>query len=748
MNSNIKNFIAHVKQSGQEFLTHDLKDHLLEVARLASGFAADIGHDWAELAGRWHDLGKYRPGFQAHIKKDSGYDPEAHVSGEFSSKSAHASSGAVYAAKQGPWGRVLAYLIAGHHAGLPDYEPDQAKGRGLREILQEDEDMLNEALKQPIPQEILRYDLPSSMPKGGPDCGHLWIRMLFSCLVDADFLDTEGFMDPEKALVRTNGATMPQLLEYFNAFMASLGGKADCSELNRIRAGILLQCREAARKAPGVFTLTVPTGGGKTLSSLAFALEHAVIHKKHRIIYAIPYTSIIEQTAEIFRSLFAPLGEVLVEHHSNTDADRVYQERNWSRLATENYDAPLIVTTTVQLFESLYAARTSRCRKLHNLINSVIVIDETQLLPVEHLLPIRHVIDTLQKYYRVTFVLSTATPTGLDSQQDPFGRQLLQGIDSQEIVARPEQYYSALKRVEFELPERFDEPSSWEEIRDQLLEYPSVLCVVNTRKDARKLFELMPKGSFHLSALMCAEHRSKVIRSIRARLREGEPTRVISTQLIEAGVDLDFPVVYRALAGLDSIVQTAGRCNREGKLQSGRVVVFVPPSKTPPGFLTISTQTAISLLSGFQGDLQAPDTFKAYFNSLFACVNNLDKSNILQKLQKNAGECQVQFRTAAQEFRMIDDQETVSVFVRYGEEGGQVDQWLAMLGKKPERWLLRKLQRYTVSLYRYQHEAMLRRGEIQEIAPGFYAQSKFGVYNEKTGLQIDVLELTPTNSVQ
>ncbi len=749
MESRSNEFIAHVKQVGNEFVTHDLCDHLTKVAQLASGFARDIGEDWAELAGRWHDLGKYRPAFQAYIKNDSGYDPEAHVTAEYSRKTAHAATGALYAVQQNPsWGMVLAYLIAGHHAGLPDYyKADQTKGRGLSEILEEDEIMLQEALKQPIPEQVLRYDPPESLPRGGPDCGHLWIRLLFSCLVDADFLDTERFMNPDKAIVRSNGATMPQLLECFEVHIRNLTAQAIDSPLNRIRGEILLQCRKTARKNPGVFTLTVPTGGGKTLSSLAFALEHAVAHKKRQIIYAIPYTSIIEQTADIFRNLFAPLGDVLIEHHSNTDADQFDKEHNWSRLATENWDAPLIVTTTVQLFESLYAARTSRCRKLHNLINSVIVIDEIQLLPVEHLHPIRHVIDTLQKHYGVTFVLSTATPTGLDSQQDPFGRQLLQGIDSEEMIHRPEQYYTALKRVEIELPGRFDEPSSWEAIRDQLVEHESVLCVVNTRKDARVLFELMPKGSFHLSAMMCAEHRSKVIETIRTRLKNGEPTRVISTQLIEAGVDLDFPVVYRALAGLDSIVQAAGRSNREGRLERGRVVVFVPPSKTPSGLLTIGTQTAISLLSGFEGDLQAPETFKAYFNSLFAAVKNLDKSNVLRKLQKNADVCQIQFRTAAQEFRMIDDQETVSVFVRYGEEGGEVDRWLAMLAKQPERWLLRKLQRYTVNVYRYQLQVLVRRGEFEEIAPGYYAQSRSGVYNEKTGLQIELTEFTPINTV-
>ena len=747
MNPESSRYIAHVTEKEGEYITHDLSDHLLKVAHLASEFARDIGGDWAELAGRWHDLGKYRPAFQAYICRASGYDPEAHVIGEHSPKTAHASSGAVYASQKGPWGRVLAYLIAGHHAGLPDFEPDQSKGRGLREIIQDDNSMLQEALEQPVPDQILQHKVPIPLNLGGPEGGHLWIRMLFSCLVDADFLDTEEFMNLSKKAARTNSVTMTELLGCFNKYMNSFSNPTKKTELNRIRSEILNQSRTAARHDPGVFTMTVPTGGGKTLSSLAFALEHAAARDKRRIIYAIPYTSIIEQTADIFRDLFAPLGDVLVEHHSNTDADQFNKEYNWSRLATENWDAPLIVTTTVQLFESLFAARTSRCRKLHNLINSVIVIDETQLLPVEHLDPIRHVIDLLQKYYGVTFVLSTATPTGLDSLNDVFGRKLLQGINSEEIIPQPERYFTALERVNFELPKRFDEPHSWEEIRDRLLEYESVLCVVNTRKDARELFNLMPKGAYHLSAMMCAEHRSEVIKAIRNHLENGDPTRVISTQLIEAGIDLDFPVVYRAMAGLDSIVQAGGRCNREGKQDRGQVVVFVPSSKTPPGMLTTSTQTAISLLTGFKDALQAPKTFKAYFNSLFAEVKNLDKSNVLVKLQKDADTCQIQFRTAAQVFRMIDDQETVSVYVRYGEEGGEVDRWLAMLAKQPERWLLRKLQRYTVNLYRYQHEALLCRDEIEEIAPGFYAQTQSGVYDDSIGLRIIEPELTPNQSV-
>ena len=294
--------------------------------------------------------------------------------------------------KLGPRGAILAYLIAGHHAGLPDFETDDAKGRALREILQADKDLLREALEQKIPDNILNGVLPKTPPLGHPEDLHLWIRMLFSCLVDADFLDTESFMSPDKTTTRIQSVIPQELLPYFNQYMESLQLEAQDTTVNHIRSEILTACRNKAIGQTGVYTMTVPTGGGKTLSSLAFALEHAAKHNKQRIIYVIPYTSIIEQTANIFRDIFKPLGDILIEHHSNTEPDKERNENSWSRLATENWDAPLIVTTTVQLFESLYAARTSRCRKLHNLVNSVIVLDEIQLLPPEQLNPIRHII--------------------------------------------------------------------------------------------------------------------------------------------------------------------------------------------------------------------------------------------------------------------------------------------------------------------------------------------------------------------
>ena len=743
----INDNIAHVKFINNQYKTHDLQEHLLKVSALAGKFALTIGSDWARISGLWHDLGKYRPAFQAYIKRNSGYDPEAHVNSEHNPKTAHASTGAIYAAQQGEWGLVVAYLITGHHAGLPDYESEsQTNGRGLREIINQDQVFLEEALIQPIPETILNIEAPQSSSLGAPTDVHLWIRMQFSCLVDADFLDTEAFMNPQKNQTRDSVVSIQAMLECFNTHMQQFSGQAITTRLNTIREEILMQSRQAAQKQPAVYTMTVPTGGGKTLSSLAFALEHAVKHHKRRIIYAIPYTSIIEQTAGIFRQIFEPLGQVVLEHHSHTDADQHGKETSWSRLATENWDAPLIVTTTVQLFESLYAARTSRCRKLHNLVNSVIVIDETQLLPVEHLKPIRHVIDALQRYYAVTFVLSTATPTGLDVQKDPFGKQLLQGINSTEIVHNPEQYYAELQRVTYTLPHNFQQSQSWVSIRNELMLHESVLCVVNKRQDARDLHALMPKGTFHLSALMCAEHRSQVIATIRERLLNGKPTRLISTQLIEAGVDLDFPVVYRAMAGLDSIAQTAGRCNREGFLETGQVVVFIPPTE-PPGLLKLATQTAISCLSGFDADINRPDIFIDYFTRFFAEVKQLDKSNVLTRLQRDAVRLQIQFRSAAQQFRLIDDEDTVTVFVRFGEEDGEVDRLLAKLAKQPERWLLRQLQRYSVTLYRYQFQELLSKGLVEELTTGYFAQSQSCLYDETTGLQTELIELNARNTI-
>lgn len=746
--------VAHARLENEDFEIHDLDKHLFDVAARAREFANVFSSgEWAFVAGLWHDLGKYRPAFQAYIKRGSGLDPNAHVTGEHNPKTAHASVGAVHAVRCFDMaGRIPAYLIAGHHAGLPDWnESGDAAGRGLAKTLEQDIPLLDEALAAAVPEQIREIAKPTSMHVKTPEALHLWMRMLFSCLVDADFLDTEAFMQPEKVGVRGASVPMKTLLDAFNRYMEQFN-VADPKrpyDTNSIRAEVLELSRTAASATPGVFTMTVPTGGGKTLSSLAFALEHAVQHGKRRVIYAIPYTSIIEQTAGIFSQIFEELGDVLVEHHSNTEPKESKQENTWSRISAENWDAPVIVTTTVQLFESLFAARTSRCRKLHNLANSVIVLDETQLLPARLLAPIRSVIGQLAEYYGVTFLLTTATPTGLGAINDPFGRELLGGIPSTEVIPHPERYYRALNRVTFNLPDDFTVQTRWDDLAAAISDQNQVLAVVNKRDDARTLFELLPQdeGVFHLSALMCAEHRSDVIEEIKQRLTANEKTQVISTQLVEAGVDFDFPVVYRALAGLDSIVQAAGRCNREGRLDKGQVHVFVPESTMPPGFMQIAAHTTISVLHGHKHDIATPLMFKRYFNSLFTQIDT-DQPKVLEPLTSDAATMQIQFRTAAQRFRMIDDQNTITVFVRYGGEDSQVDSLLYRLAEKPENWVLRKLQRHTVTLYQNQFYDMLARGELEEIGEGFYAQSGSGVYDEQLGLRVKETIFTPHSSVQ
>jgi len=689
------------------------------VARLSAESAAPFGGEaWAFLAGIWHDLGKYRPSFQAKLLAADGVD--AHV--ENGQRVTHSNAGALHAMKVlgAAKGRVLAFLIAGHHAGLPDFEPADSAGASLKARLQDSDSVqeYGEALAQAVPADILAARGVQAPPTG-KDGFALWLRMLFSCLVDADFLDTERFFDPAKTAMRGNQPPLRNMKEALDGHLAEMSARAVAapSTVNQKRAEVLAACRAKAALLPGVFSLTVPTGGGKTLSSLAFALDHALAHGKRRIVYAIPYTSIIEQTAEVFRSVFAGCGEgAVLEHHSNLDVDPKMEDHA-SRLAAENWDAPLIVTTNVQLFESLHAARTSRCRKLHNLAGSVIVLDEAQLLPRDFLAPVVLALKLLVRDYGVTLVLCTATQPALNSRFDPFGRKVFEGLDHvREIIDEPLGLFAALKRVEVHLPIDFRTGPGWEELAEKIAVEPGVLAIVNTRRHARDLHRLMPPGTKHLSALMCAQHRSKVIAEIKTGLREGRPVRAVSTQLVEAGVDVDFPVVYRALAGMDSIAQAAGRCNREGRLdRPGQVHVFVAPGAGPPGLLRQGEQTTRTLAAaGKLEDPLAPATFVAYFDELYA-KGGLDREGILELLLPERSA----LRTAAQRFRLIDD-EAEAVIVPYQPEPAKespVREWLGVLRKDGNAtWARRKLQRYTVNVPRKLFEQMVRQGDLEERA--------------------------------
>jgi len=739
--------LAHTASGPDGIRLHSLAEHLREVARFAANHAAPFGgQEWAHLAGLWHDLGKYRPGFQRYLRAASGAEAEnAHIEGGVGRVS-HSTAGALLACERfGTAGRVLAYLIASHHAGLYDWNSDSSSLEA-RLASETSRTELAEALAA-APSEILDhsdFDPNLRALPGGSVGFSLWLRMLFSALVDADFLDTEAFMDEGKAAARGAWPELATLRASFDVHMAQLAADAPDTPVNRLRARILAQCRAKAAEKPGHFSLTVPTGGGKTLAAMAFALDHALIHGQRRIIYVIPYTSIIEQTADVLRGIF---GDAVIEHHSNAESDPG-RENLRGRLACENWDAPVVVTTSVQFFESLFAARTSRCRKLHNIVGSVVVLDEAQLLPPEFLKPILGVLNLLTRHYGVTVVLSTATQPAL-ARQDYFDPQRnLEGLDDvRELmqggpqVETPDELYRDLKRVNVRLPADWQKRTAWEELATELAAHDSVLAIVNTRRHAAALHALLPKETLHLSALMCGAHRADVIDTIKARLKTGEPTRVVSTQLVEAGVDLDFPVVYRALAGLDSIAQAAGRCNREGRLpELGEVVVFVPPDAAPPGLLAKGEGACRSVLHGHDGDPLDRALFERYFRQLYYQCD-LDRHGIEKLLAVDGRTLAVNFRSAADKFRLIDDADQASVIVRYRGPHGQdatVDQRLAQLRRDgAERWLLRALQRYTVSIRQRDAQRLLAQGDIAELLPGLFVQVSDVAYDATLGLRID-----------
>ncbi len=746
---------------------HLLAIHLQAVASQSQEFAANIDslgktQGWAYLAGLWHDLGKYRPGFQRYLQASE--NPDAHIEGKVPGREkTHSAAGALWAmetlgADHGERGRlaarVLAYVIAGHHAGLDDWHQGLFERLSGADALTE----LQEAKDAQPPASVL--DAEKFVPDltaipGGATGFAFWVRMIFSCLVDADFLDTEAHFDAAKPARRTGFASIDQMRVALAVHLEQLAASASASEVNTHRALVLRQCQTQAALPPGFFSLTVPTGGGKTLSSLAFALNHAQAYGKQRVVYAIPYTSIIEQTADVFRDALKVLGdEVLIEHHSQAEAvDR--DETARSRLACENWDAPLIVTTNVQLFESLFASKTSRCRKLHRLAQSVIVLDEAQQLPPEFLQPILDALNLLVKHYGVTVLLCTATQPALNST-DYFDPSMnLRGLDGvREIISEPDDLFNALKRVNVELPPDWTTATPWEVIADRITAEDCVLAIVGTRKAARELHRLLPPGTLHLSALMCGAHRKAVIANIKNRLlarRSGndtEPLRVVSTQLVEAGVDIDFPVVFRALAGLDSIAQAAGRCNREGRLAGrGKVVVFVPPSLPPPGHLRKAAQACISTLHGQHADPLARGLFERYFRQFYSAVD-LDAKRIVPML-KVQPDLAVQFRSAAQAFRLVDDEDSATVVVRYAEHAQQIEKLLASLvAGGPARWLMRKLQPYTVSIHQRLATQMLAQGSLTLPMPGLYVQvNAENLYHSQFGLVLEADVFNPGSFV-
>lgn len=733
-------YIGHIKiNDSGGFEVQELKNHLEGTARLAYSFAAKFqNEEWGRLLGLWHDLGKYSNEFQDYIKINSGYEEDD----QKKPKTDHTSAGAIFAREILPqYWPPLAYCIAGHHAGLHNWLPELGISGDLSDRLKKQEflDKIRALLPKDI-TEIQQLNLPTgkTLPQ---EQMHLWIRMLFSCLVDADYLDTERFMNPESFAKRGNYNTFKELKVLFDNHMATLLENSPLTDVNRIRNSVLEQCIKSGDMEPGFFSITVPTGGGKTLSSMAWALEHAAKfnekpeakYKKSRIVFAIPYTSIITQTAQVYRNIFGDAN--VIEHHSNIDEEANSNER---KLATENWDAPIIVTTNVQLFESLFANKSSRCRKLHNLANSIIILDEAQMLPPEFLKPILSVLKGLVENFGVSVLFSTATQPALAGKIGGFGQFSFNGIETdsvREIVPDYLQLANDLKRVEVQMPEDTNQPTEWAKIADELQRQKQVLCIVNTRKDCRELYNLMPEGTIHLSRMMCSAHVMDTIAEIKQLLKNGNPVRVISTQLIEAGVDIDFPVVYRAMAGLDSVAQSAGRCNREGKLNKegelGLTKVFCTTKGTPPGLMRKGADTLIELLHLHKGkDFLDPSMFQQYFSLFYSRVQDFDKPKIENLLVQDAVQMKFQFATAARDFRLIDDKGAQNILVEYKIGADLIN---TLKSKGPEPWLMRKLQRYSVSVNVRDFEEIRKAGLIEQVH-GCWVQAYEKLYNSKAGL--------------
>ena len=734
-----------------------LQSHSVNVGEMAAEFARVFGaQEVACQTGQLHDLGKYSEAFDHRLHGGPSVD--------------HATAGAKIAIER--WGnaigKLMAFCIAGHHAGLANgcREGDNRSTLKQRLALQFGEGI--PALDNLWQQEI---KLPQNLsaPPLKADAHHpffsyaFFTRMLYSCLVDADYLDTEAFYSnlENKAVERGGYPDLNALQHNFNQFInafrrriaqapAQTEAEKRNAALNRLRSEILDHAVEQAAQPQGLFTLTVPTGGGKTFTSMAFALEHAKHHGMRRVIYVIPFTSIIEQNAAEFRKAFGELGEqAVLEHHSTFDDGKLQNEatKDKLRLASENWDAPIVVTTAVQFFESLFADRSSRCRKLHNIAGSVIILDEAQMLPLNLLLPIMQAIKELAQNYRCSIVMCTATQPAVQAENGFY-----RGFENvREIAPEPETLFAQLRRTTVQhIGTQTDA-----DLLAKLAEHPQMLVIVNNRRHARSLYDQAKHldGTFHLTTLMCAKHRSQKLDEIRGRLKNGESCRVIATSLIEAGVDVDFPLVMRAEAGLDSVAQAAGRCNREGKRPSENsfVWIFVPEEqwKAPP---ELATQAAVMRLTAdsFSDDLLSTQAVAAYFAELYQLKGSeLDNKKILKMHNDTGQSLDFPFQTVADKFRMIEShmQPLIIPF------DGEAENLISSLHQADHiGGLLRKLQPYTVQIPEKALAALYKAGRIEPIneknfGKQFYTLIGLDLYDDVAGLSWEDTEFLKGESL-
>lgn len=755
---------AHSRPGEVEAYWEPLEHHLAAVGSMAERNAQPFGGELlARAMGLLHDIGKCSAKYQAYIRRpmtDGG--PKGPDHSTAGAKQAYATYGLA--------GRLMGFGIAGHHSGLMN--GDGHEGGSLTSRLGKDVEPyigweehaiglpslseLQASLKRPQKNLIEEHFSTSFLA-----------RMLFSCLVDADFLETEAFYARGTPPQR-GGSLLLEHLQKVRDFLAR--HRRQDTEVNRLRSHILDYANAKASLAPGLFTLTVPTGGGKTLTSLSFALEHAALHGLRRVIYAIPFTSIIEQVAAVFRDDIG-LGDAVLEHHASFDWDQKRppsddkEEEGASGLAklrrdAENWDAPIVVTTAVQFFESLFAARTSKARKLHNLANSVIVLDEAQSIPVHLLRPCMAAIEELARNYGTSVILCTATQPALRQQDEALPLRKDGKVDGlhipedRELAPDPSMLYQKLRRVAVEW---LRDPVDDEVIAGRFADQAQMLCIVNSRAHAQALFGQIDgmAGAAQLTTLMCAQHRSEVLADLRQKLKIGRPVRLVSTSLIEAGVDISFPEVWRAAAGLFSVAQAAGRCNRNGELGAlgeafGRTVLFTSAQHKTPPVIESFYEPARTVLHQNWDDPLGLEAVRAYYTELYwrrghdaldaARLPNGDRYSILTNLARSPGKMIWPFADVAQAFRMIDDVMDPVIIPYDDKVERDID---ALRGAPvPPAGVTRRLQRYVVPVPSRVRAAMIAVGAVQLIKPDEYGD-RFAVlangslYDAQAGLRLD-----------
>ena len=708
-------YIAH--KDGDRIQT--VLEHLTGTAQLAGAFADAFGkQEWGYCCGMLHDIGKYSEEFQKKIK----YDTNEQVD--------HSTAGTKLCMEKGGYYSLLAYCIAGHHAGLPDYG-NTAIGNSLcgrcKKKICDFENYKNEIQIPQIHQDPIFFDPAKNMDFSVS----VFVRMLYSCLVDADFLDTESFMKNGNT-GRVSGETMQVLEEKLEQHIASWLSNNEPESINGRRTEILRHCIKMGKQEKGIYRLTVPTGGGKTIASLAFALRHAVKHQMDRIIYVIPYTSIIEQNAQVFREILGV--ENVLENHCNVeykDSEEFYP----MQLASENWDKPVVVTTNVQFFESLFGNKSSKCRKIHNIANSVVIFDEAQMLPMDYLKPCVSVLQELVDNYAASIVLCTATQPALEMFFSSKDKII-------ELCPRMEEQFRFFERVAYEKIGKI----SQDELIMRMQGDQRTLCIVNTKKAAQELYKkLQGEGEsniYHLSTNMYPKHRKRVLNMIRERLKNKEKCIVISTSLVEAGVDLDFDIVYRQIAGMDSVIQAAGRCNRNGKhdVAESKVYIFDFIDEKRVENQKLQIETAESVLQDYEkvDDLIGiADYFKRLYHYRGA---SLDKKNIMGEFKS----MRFNFSKVAKEFKLIEEN-TKLIFITRELKAEELLNELKIKGASRER--LREAGQYCVQVYgdertknslfdKLYSNGMIR--PISEDMQNFYELVSQKQYSDECGLDFSV----------